>query len=238
MKRFLTPMLIASCALQICLADAKEDVKAAAKKLAEAPCYTWVSTTEIDPAGQFSPTPITGKILKDGFAVITTERDGNTTTAVMKGDKGVVKTDSGWKTAEELRAAATGGGGGGGGMRGGMLLRARPAADEAVRLADKAKELKSAEGVVSGDLSEDAAKELLSLGRRPGGNAPEAKNAKASVKYWLKDGQLTKMQVKVSGTITRNNEDRDTARTTTYELKDVGTTKVEVPEEAKKALGT
>jgi hypothetical protein len=34
-----------------------------------------------------------------------------------------------------------------------------------------------------------------------------------------------------------NGEDREVSRTTTYEIKDVGTTKVEVPEDAKKKLG-
>jgi hypothetical protein len=236
MKRLLSSLLLSSCALHLCLADAKEDVKAAAKKVADAPGYTWVSTTEIE-GGNNTPAPITGKLLKGGAAVLTTERDGNVTTAVLKGEKGVVKTDDGWKTAEELRNAGGGGGGGRGGMRGAQLLRTRIPADEAGRIADKAKELKAADGVISGDLTEEGAKELLSFGRRPGGQAPEPKNAKASVKYWVKEGSLAKMQLKVSGTMTFNGEDRDIARTTTIELKDVGTTKVEVPEDAKKALG-
>ena len=119
-----------------------------------------------------------------------------------------------------------------------MLLRSRPPAEEAARIADKAKELQSNEGVVSGDLTEEGAKELATLGRgRAGGQAPEARNAKGSIKYWVKDGQLAKMQLKVSATLTVNGEDRDMARTTTYEIKDVGSTSVTVPEDARKALG-
>lgn len=237
MKRFLlAPMVLSSLALAV-LADAKDDVKAAAKKVTDASAYTWTTTTEIEGA-QWTPASITGKALKGGPAVITSERDGQVTTAVVHGEKGAVKTDDGWKTAEELRNAAAGGGGGGRGGRGAMLLRTRPPADEAGRIADKVKELKAADGVVTGDLTEEGAKELATLGRaRAGGQAIEARNAKGSVKYWIKDGQLLKMQLKVSATMTINGEDRDMARTTTHEIKDVGCTTVGVPDDAKKALG-
>jgi hypothetical protein len=237
MKRSLLAPIALSALVVVALADAKEDVKAAAKKVTDAPAYTWTTTTEIEGA-QWTPATITGKALKGGPAVITSERDGQVTTAVVHGEKGAVKTDDGWKTAEELRNAGGGGGGGGRGGRGAMLLRTRPPADEAARIADKAKELKAADGVVSGDLTEEGAKELATQGRaRAGGQAIEARNAKGSVKYWIKDGQLSKMQLKVAATMTVNGEDRDMARTTTYEIKDVGSTTVAVPDDAKKALG-
>ncbi len=236
MKRCLLAPIALSALVVVALADAKEDVKAAAKKVTDAPAYTWTTTTEIEGA-QWTPATITGKALKGGPAVITSEREGQVTTAVVHGEKGAVKTDDGWKSAEELRNAGGGGGGGRGG-RGAMLLRTRPPADEAARIADKAKELKAADGVVSGDLTEEGAKELATQGRaRAGGQAIEARNAKGSVKYWIKDGQLSKMQLKVAATMTVNGEDRDMARTTTYEIKDVGSTTVAVPDDAKKALG-
>ena len=234
MKRTLFTALASTLALAACLADAKDDVKTAAQKLADAANYSWTATTEIE-GGQFTPAPVTGKAEKGGYAVVSSERDGNTSTAVLKGDKGVMKTDAGWQTAEEIQAAAQGGGGG---RLRGMLLRARLPANEAGKLADKAKELKSANDVVSGDLTEEGAKEAASFNRRPGGQFPEPKNAAASVKFWLKDGQLSKFQVRISSIMTFNGEDRDVTRTTVYELKDVGTTKVEVPDEAKKKLGT
>lgn len=238
MKRLLTPFFVLA-ASALCLADAKQDVKTAAQKLADAPNYTWTTSTEMANS-QFGASKITGKALKGSFALITSERDGNVTTAVVKGEKGVLKTDDGWKTAEDLRNAGGGGGGGGGrGMRGAMLLRTRPPADDVLKMVDKVGELKSADGVISGDLTEAGAKELMSFGRgRPGGQAPEPKNAKGSVKFWVKDGQLSKVQVKVSGTMSFNGEDRDIERTSTHEIKDVGTTEVKVPEDASKAIGS
>ena len=229
--------LLALCAY----AGPKEDIQAAAAKLADAPSYTWTTTTAIEGV-QNAPGVITGKADKGGYAVVSQEREGTTTMAVLKGDKGVVKTDSGWQTAEDLRAAAQGGGGGGrgAGMRGAQLLRTVLPAADAAKLATQTSDLKASDGAIAGDLTPEAAKDLLSWNRgRPGGQGqgPEVKNAKGSVKYWLKDGALVKMQVQVSGTIAGRNGDRDMARTTTHEFKDVGTTKVEVPEEAKKKLG-
>ena len=235
MKRILTASLASAFALTLCLADAKDDVKAAAQKLAAAPNYSWTALTEIE-GGQFTPAPVMGKAEKGGYAVVTSERDGTTSTAVLKGGKGVLKTDDGWQTAEEVQAAAAGGGGGGRGR--GMLLRSRIPGEELGKLVDKVKELKSADGAIGGDLTEEGAKELAAFGRRPGGQAPEPKNAKGSAKFWVKDGQLAKVQVKISSTINRNGDDVDMTRTTSYEIKDVGTTKVEVPEAAKKKLGT
>jgi hypothetical protein len=77
-------------------------------------------------------------------------------------------------------------------------------------------------------------------GRRNRGgnaNAPEISNAKGSAKFWIKDGLLSKYEFKVSGKISFDGNDREVDRATTVEIKDVGTTKVEIPEEAKKKLG-
>ena len=224
------------------LADVAEDVKSAASKLADAANYSWTATTEIE-GGQWTPAPVKGKAIKGGAAVITSERDGTTTTAVLQGTNGVASTDEGWKTAEELRAAAGGGGGGNrGGMRAGALLRNPLPAASLTKLAEKSKDLKAGDaGVIAGVLSDEGAKEFALMGRggRPGGQTPpEPKNAKGSVQFWLKEGQVQKIRLKVSATMTVNGEDRDMVRTTTWEIRDVGTTTVEVPAEAKKHLGS
>jgi hypothetical protein len=226
------------------LADVADDVKSAARKLADAASYSWTATTEIE-GGQWTPAPVKGKAIKGGAAVITSEREGTTTTAVLQGTQGVVSTDEGWKTAEELRSAA-GGGGGGGGNRGGMraaaLLRNPLPAASVTQLVEKSKDLKAGEaGVIAGELSDAGAKEFALMGRggRAGGpTPPEPKNAKGSVQFWLKEGQVQKIRLKVSATMTVNGEDRDMVRTTTWEIRDVGTTTVEVPAEAKKRLGS
>lgn len=223
---------LAACVAFTLQADPKADLQAAAKKLGDAPNYSWTAKTEIE-GGQFTPAPVNGKAEKGGFAILTTERDGNVTTAVLKDSKGVVKTDDGWKTADEL-----GQGGQGGGRRGVGLLRTRRPDVEIGALADKVKDLKAADGAISGDLTEEGAKELMTFGRgRQGGQGAGPKNAKGSVKVWLKEGAVAKLEVKTSGTVSFNGEDRDVASTRTVEIKDVGTTKLDVPDEARKKLG-
>src|SRR5207248_3131228 len=97
----------------------------------------------------------------------------------------------------------------------------KPAA-EAESLAGKATELKKeSEGLYSGDLTPDAAKTFFSLlGRR----AAEAPEAKGSVRFWVKDGQLTKYALSVQGKITAGPDKRevDITHTTTVEIKDIG----------------
>ena len=220
-------------------ANPKDDVKGAIKKLADAGSYSWKATTDTGGGGggggQARPGPTEGKLGKEGFACVSITRGENTTEAVLKGDKRVVKTQDGWQTVEEMAAAAAGGGGGGRG-RGAGIRNLKVPAVEADDLLGKVKDLKSAEGACSGDLTEEGAKALLTFGGRGGGGQSQATGAKASVKYWVKDGVLSKYQYNVQGTVSFGGQDRDINRTTTVEIKDVGTTTVTVPEDAKKKL--
>jgi hypothetical protein len=240
MKKNILLGTIALLAGSLIAADSspKDDVTAAAKKLADSSGYSWKQTMDLGPNSQFTPGPTEGKTEKDGFTWLSVTFNDNTSEGVMKGTKVAVKTDEGWKTAEEA------GGGGGGGFNPGTFMARRmqslkaPAA-EVEDLVSKAKGIKKDGDVFSGDLTEDGAKALLSagFGRRGGGQAPPpATDAKGSVKFWIKDGALTKYESKLSGKREFNGEVRDIVRTTTVEIKDVGTTKLEVPEEAKKKL--
>jgi hypothetical protein len=210
---------------------AKEDVTGAAKKLGDKGNYSWKSTME---AGNFNGTT-DGKTDKDGLVCLSMTFGDTTTEAFVQGGKGAVKSpDAGWESLADLAANTDPG------PRRFLVRRLQtfkaPVA-EVADLADKTKELKKDGDVYSGDLTEAGAKDLVGFGGRRGANAPEPKNAKGSVKFWTKDGVLSKYELKVQGTVNFNGEDRDIDRTTTVEIKDVGTTKIEVPEAAKKKMG-
>ena len=149
--------------------------------------------------------------------------------AVKKGEKVAVKGEDGWQSADELE-----------GNRAFMARRFqtyKAPADEAQDLADKAKSLKKDGDAISGDLTDEGAKEMLSFGRRADSNRPAPKNAKGSVKFFIKDGALAKYEYNVQGKVTgRDDQEMDVNRTTTVEIKNVGSTKVSIPEEAKKKL--
>jgi hypothetical protein len=233
------------CATSLIAADVASDVKAAAKKLSSN--YSWKSTSESAGGGgggnrSRAAGPTEGKT-DGGITQLSMARGDNTVEAVLKGDKGAIKTEEGWKSLAEAAEAGGDGGGGAGGRGGAARFTARtlqnykaPAA-EAEDLIGKAKDLKKDGDAYTGTLGAEEVKALMSRGfRRPGSNAPEVADAKGSVKFWTKDGALSKYQYNVQGKMTFNNNDVEINRTTTVEIKDVGTTKLNVPEEAKKKL--
>jgi hypothetical protein len=210
-------------------ANPKDDVTNAAKKLAEKPNYSWKTTVVVPEDAPFRPGPTEGKTEKDGFTRVKLSFGDNTTEFVLKGDKAAVTNpDGGWQALSELDDSE-----GPGWFLSRMIRNFRAPAVQAGEIAASAKELKKDGDVYSGDLTEEGAKSLLLF--RRGGQAT-ASNAKGSVKFWVKDGVLAKYEFKVTGTVSFNGNDMDVDRTTTVEIKEVGTTKVEVPEEAKKKL--
>ena len=134
---------------------------------------------------------------------------------------------------------------------------------EMKELADRLQEVKKVGAVYTAALSPEVAADLL-MNRRPGtGPAsapasapagrsasapasapaprfrrPEPTKAQATATFTLKDGAVVKYEMHVSGTFVFGGEERPTDRTNTIEIKDIGTTKVTVPAEAKAKLAT
>jgi hypothetical protein len=220
------------------LAADKDDVKAAAQKLKDSDSYSWTSTME---SPQFSPGPSHGKTQKDGLVWQDFTTQDNTIEVFAKEGKGAIKTEDGW---ESLDDAAKDDGGGQFNFKRFMAMRMKdfkaPAA-QAADILDKSKELTKEGDAYSGDLTEEGAKALMTFGRgRRGGQGgpPPISNAKGTVKFWVKDGVLTKFVTKVSGSMkNRDGDDMDIERTTTVEIKDVGATNIKVPDEARKKMG-
>jgi hypothetical protein len=227
MKRIILCSVLCLLTSSVLAADssAKDDVIAAAKKLAEKANYSWKTTVVVPESAQFKPGPTDGKTEKDGFTYVTMSFGDNVTKAAIKGDKAVVTNQDGdWQLASELE-----GGEGRGRFLGRMMRNFKTPAVQAADLAGVTKELKKESDVYSGDLTEEGAKAQFRFGNASG--------AKGSVKFWLKDGMLSKYEFKVTGKVDFNGNEVDVDRTTTTEVKDVGTTKVNVPEAAKKKLG-
>ena len=239
MKRL--PILLALTAAAFCLSAAEpaDELKAALAKLETAPTYAWTSTTEMEGV-PFTPSPQSGKANKDGWALVTSERDGTTATAVLKGTNGVLQTADGWKTASELPQPQFGGGAPPdmSALMGRMLLSARVPVPETALLLGKVKDFKAAGPVITGELTPEGAKELAAMrrGRRGGG---EPKDAKGDVRFWLKDGTLQKYALHTQSTMsTPDGQEMAIGRTTTVVFSDVGTAKLEIPDAAKQKLAT
>lgn len=218
--------------------EPKEDITKAVKALAEQANYTWTSETEGTP---FPMGMVQGKAEKDGFTLVSQEMNGDTLLAVLKGTNGAVKLADGWKTAAELPQPNFGGGGPPdfSAMIGRRLLSSRTPALELADLVGKVKGLKLVSGRFEGELTEAGARDLSPFGPRPPGGpgaGPGAPDIKGTVRIWLKDGSLWKYEVATEMKMQTPMGEMSMSPTTIIRVKDVGTTKVEVPAEAKQKL--
>ena len=211
--------------------SAKEEVINAAKKLGEKSNYSWKTTTVVPESAQFKPGPSEGKAEKDGFTHVKMNFGGNTTELVKKGDKAsFTNRDGDWQTPADVEGDQ-----GPARFMAGMARNFKAPAAQAVEVAEATKELKKDGDVYTSELTEEGAKTLMRF-RRGGSDGPTINEAKGSAKFWIKDGVLSKYEYKVTGSMNFNGNDIDVDRTTTIEIKDVGSTKLEVPEGAKKKL--
>ena len=235
MKRNLLIGTLALLAGSLLAEEPKETVVSAAKKLGDAENYSWKQTSENAGGGGFGAGTSEGKTQKGGYTWLSMSMRDNTIEAVKKGDKGAIKGEDGWRSLSD----ASSGDRGPGTFMARRLQNFKAPAAQAEELAGKVKDLKGENGVYSGELTEEGAKSMMMFGGRRGGgggggNGPEISGAKGSVKFWVKDGMLTKYESKVKGSISFNGNDRDIDRTTTVEIKDIGSTKLDVPAEAQK----
>jgi hypothetical protein len=218
-------MLAASMA--VAQTNTAEQLKSAIAKLKAETNYTWTVKVELPTMG-FTPGPMDGKTEKDGYTLVSQEFNGNTMQAAYKGKKIAINMEGTWQAFNPEEPGL-----------GWWIARTKTGADEADDLVSKAKELKPGEGgMLSGDATEAGAKELLTFGPRGGDGPPPPKNAKASMKFWIKDGALTKYESHLTGSVAfaADQDAQEMEIIRTVEIKDVGKTKVEVPADAKKQL--
>ena len=215
----------------------KDDVVAAAKALSNAASYSWKSTVANagggGGGGGRGGGPSEGKTQKDSYTLVTSTFGGNSSQMVLKGDKGATSTpDNGWQSLAELEADQ----GGPGQFMSARMRNFKAPAALVADLATNIVAIKKDADTYSGDLTEAGAKAMLSFGGRGGGAGATVSDGKGSVKFWIKDGVLAKYETHVTGKVSFNGNDRDVDRTTTVEIQNVGSTKVEVPADAMKKL--
>ena len=211
-------------------ASPKDDLASAAKQLADKPNYGWTATVA-DPSSPFPMGPTQGKTEKGGVTHVTMSFGENSFEIALKGTGGAGKGQEGWQSIEEVGQAE-----GPGRFLAMMARSTKTPAATATELAGATTELKLVDGAYAGDLTADGVKAQLNFGGGPGGEGPAVTNPKGAVKFWVKDGVLVKFEFKLQAAMNFNGNDMNIDRTTTIEIKDVGTTKIELPADAKKKL--
>jgi hypothetical protein len=240
LQKFLgASLVVIAIAASWARADAKEDVLGAVKKLAEGDNYSW-TTSARGPAGNIAGGG-EGRTRRDGLTMLNLGLRGETTTILFKDGKGAFQApggewiavggDAGASTQPATTQPATGDAR----MIASMVATYRPPAAQALNLIEKAQDLHPADdGSVAGTLSAEDAKALIQRRVvRGSGEAVEVQDPAAEVKFWVADGVLRKFEFHLTGKMNVAGQARDINRTTTVEIKDVGTTKIDVPDEAK-----
>jgi hypothetical protein len=219
---FLGPLLAAQ-------AGPADDVTAAAQKLGSESSYSWHTTTVVPPDARFRPGPTDGKT-DGGLTYVKMNFRDNESEIYMKGTNAVMTDpDGGWQT---LADAAQDDQGPGRFMT--MMVRNfRAPAAQAADLVASCQTLTLTNGAYSSDLTPDGAKKLLSFRRGGGANVS---NPSGTATFWIANGELTKYETHVKGTVSFNGNDMDVDRDTTVEIKDVGTTKIDVPDDVAKKM--
>jgi hypothetical protein len=205
-----------------------DQVKAAAKALAEQKNYAWVATPKSEGgSANWRQGPTYGQTEKDGYTYIKFELGDNTVEAAFRGEKSAIKMEYDWAASSELEGEQA--------WVAERLKAYRAPAGEAEQLAEASTSLeRQADGSISGSLKPEKVKELLLMGRRAN---TQPKDLKGSARFWIKDGLLAKYEFNIQGKTTgRDDQEIQVNRTTNVEVKDIGSTKVNVPEQGKKKL--
>ena len=198
-----------------------DEVRAAVALLADKTNYSWSATVDQND-GRTSSRASGGKFQKDrGIFYYMQDGVGAQLDVYLQGGKVAMKMGGTWKTFDEEFPD----------QRLRWIGRFKTPSAEASDLVEQVKELKKTGDAYIGDLAEDGVRSHLFAGRRRG-NGPRISDGKGSVTFWIKDGILSKFTYSIQGKVRFNGGDMDLGRTTTVEIKEVGTTKLWIPEAA------
>src|SRR5258706_14477361 len=107
----ITPILafLAALTLTAFAADPKDELKAAAKKLAQQPNYSWSLRSKSQNGAGGPGADSDGKTEKDGYTLLSLSFGNTDIDVAMKGEKTVIKREDEWKNTDELEgnSAAT-----------------------------------------------------------------------------------------------------------------------------------
>jgi hypothetical protein len=232
MKRFLLCCALTVFAGSVVAAepDLKEEVLSAAKALSDSDNYSWTLTSETQRGDNSFQLETEGKTEKEGFTQLTITRDDNAIEIVLKGDKGAIETDAGWKSLAELSSDTNAENQSRFVVRMAQNFRT-PAEVLEQALAEVEKVEKTGDEYVC-ELSAEGVKNLLSFRPRsePVGGI-QVGNGRGTFRVTVKDGAIEKFKYEVSGTVTFQDQTGQLKRITEVQLKDIGTTKLSIPDD-------
>jgi len=228
--------------------DERSALSAAAKKLTEAPSYRWTTTVTAGELGPFSGGGVTaGQTERGGFTHVAMPSDVGRLEFVTRAGKAAVMLEGNWQTPEQAVAR--------GGVRApfgppsafepsiisGFTMPAARAED----LIGKASAFRRTGDMVTATLSPEVAGALLNAEgpvffrqRRRRGVPSDAaiKDPRGSVTFRARGGVLSEFTLTLSGSRRLFDNEVKLDRTATTAATDIGSAKVEVPEDAREIV--
>jgi len=213
----------------------RDEVIRGAKALAEQSDYSWETQVQVPAGTRFPPGSTTGKTEKGGLIQVSTTRGQSTTEIVIAGEKAAVTDRNGeWQSLAEAERAP-----GFGRFTGNMVRGIKTPAEEVLSLLEGLANLRRDGDAFVGDLTEQGATELAGassgFGRRGGRNS-NVVFAKASARFWLKEGMLARYEQVLDASLDFNGSEFVVERTTTTTIRDIGRTRIEIPAGARAKL--
>jgi hypothetical protein len=237
MRTICNPILISCLTALLCgvtqgadqKPDPREEVTAALGKVADAGSYTWNRVTD-DTASGGGRTSETGQTDTSGYTLVDLNTGDGYLHVCLKGGSAVINAGQGWKSQDDLADQ-------------GRVLRVVARVVRGIKspvmvarsVISRAQELKrDGESCTAEFTGEDASNLLAAVFDVRG---RDITNPTVTVKFSVREGNLTEYEVRAAGTVSRQGMNTEVTRTITVEFSNVGSTKVEVPDDAKAKLG-
>jgi hypothetical protein len=253
MKKLVLPAIAAALAVANTRATPLDDVAVAAQRLADAANYSWASNEKTLRGPITMATSVKGATERDGFTVAKKTMNNPRGSdyvedTVYWGTQVAYLRNGSWKTEQELRAAAGGRSGvtvvgngiGKSGRAVGVMTAtsqndAPPSASRPAQMIlwilAQVKNVTVSGDAFIVDLSYDYIARVM---RGNGRNGPlvVSPNSTGSAKFWINGGVIAKYQIQIKASY-ENSDAPAAERTTTVEIKNVGSTDVAVSAEAR-----
>lgn len=220
--------------------DLKDDLKNAVHKLSQVGSYSWsiASRNSGDTSEKYGFGSGEGKVERGGVFWLRT-REAPPVEVIVKGPKMAVRLEDGWALERELSAPGAGRRHPNLALVRSLKSRARPSA-EAGELLKHAKDLSTGpEGYFTSTLAPEDSKELLHKYLRNTGRTADITSPGGSLAFWVNDGILNRYELRLRGTVTFSApipSTWDADEVITVSMTDLGTARVDVPEDVKRLL--
>lgn len=221
--------------------DAKGDVEQALQKLAAAESFSWVAMTieETDGKDPKLAETVEGKWVRGGWSRLSRPKTKSTTDAFMKNDRLALMTSQGWKSVD-LKDLAPGGAKPAKDIRPAQdLLHAKAPLAQARVLLGRMNEVGRREnGLYSGRMAPLNVPIILEYAATAGLKLPTLEDTEIRVNFRINEGVLGSYELVVSGRNAKSKNPQTAGRLVSMavDFTEVGTTTLEVPDEARKLL--